>query len=92
MDLVEIGEKVRQTRKALRLSQSDIASMSGVSRARIDALENGRATDIGFRNVASIMSAVGLDFRMVIANRSRPTLDDLQAEEEELADAPRMGR
>lgn len=90
MDLVEVGEQVRSARKKRGLSQAEVVKLSGVSRARLDALENGRAADIGFKNVVRILTAVGLDLRIGSANAQRPTLDDLIEEEE--AHAPRMGR
>ena len=39
-DLVELGSVIRTARKGLRLTQSDLARKSGVSRARIDATVN----------------------------------------------------
>jgi len=92
MDLIDIGGQVRSARKGRGLSQSKLAELSGVSRARLDALENGRASDIGFKNVVRILNAVGLDIRVGPANARRPTLDDLLQEEEDQARAPRMGR
>ncbi len=41
-DLVELGSVIRTARRGQRLTQSDLARKSGVSRARIDALEANR--------------------------------------------------
>jgi transcriptional regulator with XRE-family HTH domain len=82
MLLVDVGERVRTARKAKGLAQRELAERSGVSRARIDALENGRPSDIGFNNVIRILNAVGLDLQITDGPR-RPTLDDLMRENEE---------
>ena len=42
---------MKQERKALRLTRDQLATKAGVSRARIEALENLRAADIGFKNL-----------------------------------------
>jgi transcriptional regulator with XRE-family HTH domain len=81
VDLSELGEKVKQARKALRLTRNQLATKAAVSRARIEALENLRAADIGFKNLLRIMNAVGLDFRVTTLNQRRPTLEDLLEEE-----------
>jgi transcriptional regulator with XRE-family HTH domain len=90
-DLSELGEKVKQARKALRLTRNQVAIKAGVSRARIEALENLRAVDIGFKNLLRIMNTVGLDFRVTTLNQRRPTLEDLIEDEEPQHD-PRMVR
>jgi len=91
LDLLEIGARVKESRKRLRLTQSQLAEKSGVSRARIEALENQRIPDIGFKNLLRIMNAVGLDIRITALNKQRPTLEDLVQEEAE-ADDPRLVR
>jgi transcriptional regulator with XRE-family HTH domain len=91
-NLLELGEKVKQARKTLRLTQRELASICGVSRARIEALENQRIADIGFKNLLRIMNAVGLDLRVTDLNRQRPTLDDLVADQEAAGHDPRMVR
>jgi transcriptional regulator with XRE-family HTH domain len=79
-DLLTIGEQIKAARKRLGLSQRELSLRSGVSRARIEALENQRIPDIGFKNLLRIMNAVGLDLRATDLNVRRPTLDDLIAE------------
>ncbi|HJZ45034.1 MAG TPA: helix-turn-helix domain-containing protein [Hyphomicrobiaceae bacterium] len=82
-NLTELGEQIKKNRRALKLTREELAKRAGVSRARIEALENLRASDIGFKNLLRILNAVGLDFRITALNQQRPTLEDLQAEEEE---------
>ncbi len=57
------------------------AQLSGVSRARIAALESDKITDITFRNLLSILHALDLDLQVVALGRKRPTLEELQAEQ-----------
>ena len=89
IDLIDLGEKIRETRCAQKLTQSELVQRSKVSRARLDALENGRISDIGFKKLMRVMNALGLDFRLTQLNDSRPTLEDLIEEDEH---APRVGR
>lgn len=93
MDLQEIGEQVRTARKAKRLTQTDVAERARISRNRLVALENGSLTDIGYNTLKPILEILGLDLRMTTLNAGRPTLDDLAVDnEEEVPDAPRLGR
>ena len=89
MDLIDLGELIKKTRRAQKLSQAELVQRSNVSRARLDALENGRISDIRFKNLMRVMSALGLDLRVTQSNDSRPTLEDLVEEEE---NASRLGR
>ena len=88
MDLFELGELIKKTRQAEKLTQGELVRRSGLSRARLDALENGRASEVGFKKLLRVMQALGLDLRATQLNDSRPTLDDLVAENE---NASRLG-
>jgi transcriptional regulator with XRE-family HTH domain len=90
-DLVELGSLIKATRKDLKLSQTELAAKAGVSRARIEALENTRIAEIGFKHLMRILNSLGLDLRVTQINRGRPTLEDLAAEEAR-EDAARLGR
>lgn len=79
-DLTAVGQAVRQRRTELGLNREQLATLAGVSRARIEALENGRAVEMGFQNLMQILNAIGLDLRLTELNRRRPTLEDLQKE------------
>jgi transcriptional regulator with XRE-family HTH domain len=89
MQLIDLGDLVKKTRRAQKLSQGELVQRSKVSRARLDALENGRISDIGFKNLMRVMNALGLDLRVTQLNDSRPTLEDLVEEDE---NASRLGR
>jgi transcriptional regulator with XRE-family HTH domain len=81
MDLVELGERVKTTRKSKGWSQTKLAQAAGVSRARLEALENARVAEIGFKHLLRILNALDLDLRLTQFNRGRPTLEDLTAED-----------
>jgi transcriptional regulator with XRE-family HTH domain len=68
-------------RKALKLSQTELARQTGVSRATIDALENGRAGELGFSKLTKLLAAVGLELKLQAAGSDRPTLDELLQED-----------
>lgn len=80
IDLDELGKSIRTRRTQLGLSREQLAEASGISRARIEALENARLGEIGVQNLGRVLNAVGLDLRVTELNRSRPTLEDLQRE------------
>jgi len=56
-------------------------SRSGLSRATIDVLENGRASDTGISKLDRILAAVGLELSLWPFTDQRPALDELLKEE-----------
>jgi transcriptional regulator with XRE-family HTH domain len=81
MDLIELGERVKAARKSKGWSQTKLAHAAGVSRARLEALENARLAEMGIKHLLRILNALDLDLRLTQFNRGRPTLEDLAAEE-----------
>jgi transcriptional regulator with XRE-family HTH domain len=81
MDLPLIGVKIAESRKALKLSQTELARKAGISRATLDALENGRAGELGFSKLNRLLTAVGLELTLQPASSQRPTLDELMQED-----------
>ncbi len=79
--LRKIGQVVASTRTDRGLRQVDLAEQAGLSRATIDALENGRASDIGVSRLTRILSVLGLELSITTASNTRPTLDDLMKED-----------
>jgi transcriptional regulator with XRE-family HTH domain len=80
LSLEEIGKEIATARKTHRLRQADLAAKAGISRATVDALENGRASDIGYSRLARILTALGLELRLGPLASRRPTLDELMKE------------
>ena len=81
LPLSAIAEQIRARRKARGLSQSALAQKARVSRATLDALENGRLGELGYSRITSILAAVGLELKLQEASRRRPTLEELMNEE-----------
>lgn len=83
MDIWILGEAVRKARKELGLTQQQVADRAEVSRGRVEGLENERLGDIGLMTVLKILEILQLDLALTTLNNQRPTLDDLQRENEE---------
>lgn len=81
LDLAGIGHQVAERRKSLKLSQNELSRMAGISRATLDALENGRAGEMGFSKLSRLIAALGLELKLQPATSQRPTLDDLMQED-----------
>jgi transcriptional regulator with XRE-family HTH domain len=80
-DLISLGQEIALHRKTQRLTQSALAHQAGISRATLDALENGRTGELGFTKLAKILAALGLELKLQPAGSSRPTLDQLLQED-----------
>ena len=79
MDLAQFGSHLREARRERGLTQEQLASSLGMSRATVSALESGRCEEIGVRKLTALFDLVGLQL-IVTPRRSRPTIDDLRAE------------
>lgn len=81
VDLSQIGAEIKTKRRLLALSQLDLARRARVSRATLDALENHRASEIGFSKLVRILAALNLELKLQDAVSRRPTLDELMDED-----------
>ncbi len=81
LDLISLGEQIAQRRKRLKLSQTELSRKAALSRATLDALENGRAGELGFSKVTKLLAALGLELTLQTASSQRPTLDELMQED-----------
>ena len=81
LDLISIAPQIAERRKKLKLSQSALARKAGISRATLEALENGRAGELGFAKVTKLLAALGLELKLQAASSHRPTLDELLEED-----------
>jgi transcriptional regulator with XRE-family HTH domain len=80
-DLISIGKQIAESRKKLKLTQSALSRRAGISRATLDALENGRAGELGFSKLTKLLAALGLELKLQAAGSNRPTLDELLQED-----------
>jgi transcriptional regulator with XRE-family HTH domain len=81
LGLTSIGAQIAAHRKRLKLSQAELSRKAGISRATLDALENGRAGEMGFSKVAKLLAALDLELTLQTASSHRPTLDELIEED-----------
>ena len=91
LDLISIGSQIAERRKTLKLSQSELSRKAGLSRATLDALENGRAGELGFSKVTRLLAALGLELTLQTASSQRPTLDELMREDRDDKSLDRRG-
>lgn len=75
-----LGTRIAKRRKELKLTQAELARRAGISRATLDALENGRARELGFSKITKLLAALGLELTLRIERSRRPTLDELLQE------------
>lgn len=80
MNLEEIGETIRETRKAQKLSQAAVGKLLGMSRATISGVENGTISEIGVRKLMALCAVLGLELT-ADPKRNRPTLQELIKEQ-----------
>jgi transcriptional regulator with XRE-family HTH domain len=81
LTLTSIGTEIAVRRKNLKLSQAALARKAGISRATLEALENGRAGELGFSKLTKLLAALGLEMKVQAATSHRPTLDELLEED-----------
>jgi transcriptional regulator with XRE-family HTH domain len=81
LTLSSIGAQIAAKRKKLDLSQADLARKASISRATVDALENGRSGELGFSKITKLLSALGLELKLLESGSRRPTLDELMEED-----------
>ena len=75
-----IGDQIAGARKKREWSQAQLAKHASVSRATIEALENGRTGELGFSKITRILAALGLQLKLEQRGSARPTLDELMRE------------
>jgi len=81
LELISIGAQIAERRKKLKLSQTALARKAQISRATLDALENGRSGELGFSRLTKLLAALGLELKLQAASSHRPTLDELLEED-----------
>jgi transcriptional regulator with XRE-family HTH domain len=92
LSLSSIAEQIVSKRKAMCLSQTALAHRARISRATLEALENGRLGELGYSKITNILTALGLELKVQEASARRPTLEELMNEENEEIDDQGMGR
>jgi transcriptional regulator with XRE-family HTH domain len=79
MDFQALGQEIRQRRRQRRVSQTLMAEHLTISRATLNALETGRAGDIGIKKVIKILDYLGME--LSLREKSPfPTFEELRDE------------
>lgn len=81
LTLASLGNEIAAKRKQAALSQAELAKRASISRATLDALENGRSGELGFSKVTRILSALGMGLKLQEEMTRRPTLDELREQD-----------
>jgi len=91
LDLISLGAEIADNRRKFKLSQTALARKAGLSRATLEALENGRARELGFSKVTRLLAALGLELKLQTAGSQRPTLEELMQEDRDDQSLDRRG-
>jgi transcriptional regulator with XRE-family HTH domain len=88
---VSIGERVRTRRKALHLSQEEVARRAGVSLNQVNRLERGEIIDPHFSTLAGLATALDMPISELVGEPAVP-LVKVQAARDFLAQVPTAAR
>ncbi|EMF7411284.1 MULTISPECIES: helix-turn-helix transcriptional regulator [Vibrio] len=73
----EIGKQVKQSRKAKRLTQLQLAKITRINKTTISEIENGRFTG-SFDIFERLLDSVDLQFSVTPKTHSLPDWDDIE--------------
>jgi len=77
--LAELGGAVAAKRKALKMSQSDVANRTGLTRETLVRFERGQLAEFGSRKLLAVLAVLGMEMSFVEAGMTG-TLDELRRE------------
>ena len=77
--LVELGAAVATRRKALKMSQNEVASRTGLSRETLVRFERGQLSEFGSRKLLTVLAALGMEISFAESGIAG-TLDELRRE------------
>ncbi|MFP5234310.1 MAG: helix-turn-helix domain-containing protein [Acidobacteriota bacterium] len=77
--LAELGDAVAARRKALNMSQSEVASRAGLTRETLVRFERGQVTEFGSRKLMAVLAVLGMEMTLAEAGMAG-TLDELRRE------------
>ena len=77
--LAELGEAVAAKRKARKLSQSEVASRTGLTRETLVRFERGQLSEFGSRKLLAVLAVLGLEISFTEVGAAG-TLDELRRE------------
>ena len=71
MNLVQVGETIKQRRQRLDIRQNDLAELSGVGLRTLIAIENGKGNP-SFETLTKIVDVLGLELTLTIKSWEKP--------------------
>lgn len=77
MNLIKLGQQLRNERRAAGLSQKEVSERAGVDRSTISKLEGGQLPEIGYSKLERLLGLFGQELVPTPVKRRRPTLDEL---------------
>jgi len=77
--MAELGVAVAARRKALKMSQSEVASRTGLSRETLVRFERGQLSEFGSRKLLAVLAALGMEMSFAESGMAG-TLDELRRE------------
>jgi transcriptional regulator with XRE-family HTH domain len=80
LPLSSLGQQIAARRKALGLTQTQLAKKARVGLSTLDALENERLGELGYSKITNILTALGLELKLQETSARRPTLEELMDE------------
>ncbi|KVN43877.1 helix-turn-helix domain-containing protein [Burkholderia ubonensis] len=78
--LSDVGEMLKEARRAAGLSQRELAERAGIARTTLARMETLARGDMSVSALVRLLEAAGYDLRMVQRGHGR-TLDDILAEQ-----------
>lgn len=89
---MSIGERVRTRRKALHLSQEEVARRAGVSLNQVNRLERGEIVDPHFSTLAGLATALNMQISELVGEPAVPLVKAPQAGQDFLVQVPSAAR
>ena len=77
MDFDKIISELASKRKKQNISQVDLASLSGISRATIQKIDQQTINEIGLSKVINLLDTLGFELQIIPKHRP-PTLEELR--------------
>lgn len=77
--LQELGEAVAIRRRNLRLKQSEVAVLAGITPESLSRFERGRSAEFGTRKLLAVLAVLDAELE-VIAQQQGGNLDELRLE------------
>ncbi|MCF6173970.1 MAG: helix-turn-helix domain-containing protein [Campylobacteraceae bacterium] len=68
MNLLELGDKIKNLRKEKNITQKELANISNISRATLSKLENGRISEVSIVTLNTILNHLGYTLDIKASN------------------------